>query len=191
MIRDLKQSDIQVCAKKHLTSMERSLHTISGLKWMSHVYQGLIQSDHAFALVEENSDNELVGAVGGILNSTAFKNEIALEACKNAKILLFLTTCLMNPKIMIHQHFLESHTNSLLDSKAISYLAFIWLDSNQRSKGLGRNLMNAFVERVRSKHHSQFYLYCTGTNEANGFYLSLGCRKIGAYKGTNIYVSTV
>ena len=87
-----------------------------------------------------------------------------------------------NPKL-ISQIFISARSSSVAMKEGAIELAYIGVDSSARKQGLGRALLNAFIEMVREKKYSSVELSVEAENvDAIALYTKAGFEIVHSFK---------
>jgi ribosomal protein S18 acetylase RimI-like enzyme len=188
----LNQDHVADVAKLHVKKLYKGFLSSLGEKVGQYIYQAIAESDNAFGFVAVDK-NKIIGFICCAENRGEFykyalkKHFLGLSWAMLPKMLR-----LSNIKIAVGKLFHSSRKENDLPSAEILAIA---IDEKSRGMGVGRKLIEHSREEFRRRGIGQIKVITAETQQAQGFYETLGFELVKQYKQRgiqfNVYIDKV
>jgi GNAT superfamily N-acetyltransferase len=175
MIRKFESSDIKNVVSIHMVSFPGFFLSFLGPKFLTLFYSGICFAPESIAFVYLNVKGMPIGFVAGALNPQGFFSRLIMR-----NFLRFawasLTPMIKNPKIIFRLARAIFHPSSNPFGKNIAGLFSIGVHPDIQGNGVGKFLINTFLNEAKLRNCTKVYLTTDrDNNEAvNKFYATLG-----------------
>lgn len=172
--RDLEENDCKDVVNIHVHSFQGFFLTFMGTSFLTLLYHATIADPSGIAIIAEK-ENETTGFVTGTSQPSGFYKRLLKKHILGFGV-ASLQGFLRNPSILPRLLRAFSMPGQPLPAVNCATLMSVAVDPDCQNLGIGKLLVNAFIEEARSRG-SQFVNLTTDAvnNEtANHFYKSLG-----------------
>ena len=172
--RDFEENDCKEVVNIHLRSFQGFFLTFMGASFLTLLYRATIADPSGIAIIAEK-ENKTTGFVTGTSQPSGFYKRLLKKHILGFGV-ASLQSFFRKPSILPRLLRAFSMPGQPLPSKNCATLMSIAVDPDCQNLGIGKLLVNAFIEEARSRG-SQFVNLTTDAvnNEAaNHFYKSLG-----------------
>ena len=180
--REAEVSDIPEIVQIHMVAFPGFFMTLLGPEFLERYYRLLIDfPDRIFWVKQWNM--ELEGFVSGFLNPDLFYQ--GLRRCRWNLLGSIVARVSCNPSLIprLLASYAQAGHSSEQEEADVCELSSIAVPPNLSGRGIGKGLVNAFIEATRGRARSIVLTTdADGNEKVNGFYRSLGFVCEGAYE---------
>lgn len=170
IIRDMRRDDIDVVVGIHEQAFNGFFLTRMGPRFLRAYYQTVLDFDQSIAIVAQEAENEDVfGFAVGFRDPQEF---YALFARRRKRMVPAIALAVLRdpgliPQILRNMRRVETQAQNAVDAVELSSIAV-----NAPSKGVGGELLEAFVEKARAQAAGKITLTtdAEGNDAVRGFY---------------------
>jgi glycosyltransferase involved in cell wall biosynthesis/ribosomal protein S18 acetylase RimI-like enzyme len=173
-IRAMRMDDCAAVVSVHLRSFQGFFLTFLGSRFLNELYAGILGDPSGIAYVRE-AEGCLIGFVAGTDHPAGFYQRLLGKRWWRFG-LASLPAILKNPRVVLRLFRALSMPKQVTVEKDRGTLMSIAVLPGEQSKGIGRGLVNAFLEEAAKRGLRQVDLTTDKLNNdsVNAFYLRLG-----------------
>ena len=180
MICLLKPEYIKDVVNVHLESFSGFFLTFLGKRFLTLFYKGVIREPTGIGLVylenlENLENNKVIGFVVGMMNPSGFYSRLLRRDWFRFGI-ASIPAVLKKPKSVFRLLRALTRPSTTPKDPTVAELSSIAVLPEYQSKGIGKNLVNAFIQEVKKREGKFIYLTTDACNNepVNYFYQKIG-----------------
>ncbi|MFA4926185.1 MAG: GNAT family N-acetyltransferase [Candidatus Aminicenantales bacterium] len=177
-IKTINDSDLQEVVRIHQKAFKGFLMTLLGQKFLYEYYHLVLSYPNNISLIYETDGSYILGFAVGYMDPAGFYSEL-----KRKKIKLILSVLIhIGSRPRLWKRILDSYRYADINSSAINIekntaeLASIAVDPDGQNKGVGRELLSAFINEAKKRNASKVVLTTDAEDNehVNKFYRKAG-----------------
>jgi len=177
-IKTISDSDLNEVVHIHQKAFKGFLMTLLGQKFLYEYYHLVLNYPDNISLIYETDNGQILGFATGYMNPARFYSEL-----KKRKIKLILSALMhiaLRPRlwkrILDSYRYADIHSSANNSEKDTAELASIAVDPDLQNKGVGRELLSAFINEAMTRDASKVVLTTDAEDNehVNKFYKKAG-----------------
>jgi len=185
-IKTISDSDLNEVVHIHQKAFKGFLMTLLGQKFLYEYYHLVLNYPDNISLIYETDNGQILGFATGYMNPARFYSEL-----KKRKIKLILSALMhiaLRPRlwkrILDSYRYADIHSSANNSEKDTAELASIAVDPDLQNKGVGRELLSAFINEAMTRDASKVVLTTDAEDNehVNKFYKKAGFSIQGTFE---------